>query len=143
MFIVGKSFFSKSWSKLNIKTGPTLCLIHIPLKMLAVWPLVLFQYLMVKFPQFFFVQSISFYFQVNLGGPGFVFIFVACNCREERVVIVLSFYSLIRLNFDPLLLIVRLGWRPSNGDALYHCGCFLPTLVMPSQYLIIQIMCSI
>ena len=38
MFIVGKSFFSESLCKLNIKTIPTLCFIHIPLKMLAVWP---------------------------------------------------------------------------------------------------------
>ena len=36
MFIVGKSFFSKILSTFNIKTIAPLCLIHIPLKMLAV-----------------------------------------------------------------------------------------------------------
>ena len=39
MFIVGKSFFSKILSKLNIKIIALLCLIHIPQKMLAVGPL--------------------------------------------------------------------------------------------------------
>ena len=37
MFIVGKgkSFFGKTLSKFNIKTIAPLCVIHIPLKMLA------------------------------------------------------------------------------------------------------------
>ena len=39
MFIVGKSFFSKTLSKFNIKTIAPLCLLHIPWTMLAVWPL--------------------------------------------------------------------------------------------------------
>ena len=39
MFIVGKSFFSETLSKFNIKTIAPLCVIHIPLKMLAVGPL--------------------------------------------------------------------------------------------------------
>ena len=39
MFIVGKSFFSKTLSKFNIKTIAPLCVIHIPYKMLAVGPL--------------------------------------------------------------------------------------------------------
>ena len=38
MFIVGKSFFSEMLSKFNIKTIAPLCVIHIPLKMLAVGP---------------------------------------------------------------------------------------------------------
>ena len=36
MFIVGKSFFSETLSKLNIKTVAPICFIHIPLKLLAV-----------------------------------------------------------------------------------------------------------
>ena len=39
MFIVGKSFFSETLSKFNIKTIAPLCVIHIPQKMLAVGPL--------------------------------------------------------------------------------------------------------
>ena len=39
MFIVGKSFFSETLSKFNIKTIAPLCVIHIPLKILAVGPL--------------------------------------------------------------------------------------------------------
>ena len=39
MFIVGKSFFSETLSKFNIKTIEPLCVIHIPEKMLAVGPL--------------------------------------------------------------------------------------------------------
>ena len=38
MFIVGKSFFSETLSKFNIKTIAPLCVIHIPQKMLAVGP---------------------------------------------------------------------------------------------------------
>ena len=39
MFIVGKSFFSETLSKFDIKTIAPLCVILIPEKMLAVGPL--------------------------------------------------------------------------------------------------------
>ena len=39
MFVVGKSFFSEILSKFNIKTIAPLCIIQIPLEMLAVGPL--------------------------------------------------------------------------------------------------------
>ena len=39
MFIVGKSFFSKTLSNFYIKTIAALCVIHIPKQMLAVGPL--------------------------------------------------------------------------------------------------------
>ena len=38
MFTVGKSFFSESLSKFNVKTIAPLCVIHIPLKMPKISP---------------------------------------------------------------------------------------------------------